>query len=263
MIQVDAEVLIIDEVLAVGDAAFQQKCFEEFERIRRSGTTVLLVTHDMGAVTRFCDRALLLEHGHRVEMGDPEQVGMRYLQLNFSREARDREAAGEASRANGGAADAPSAPIERLGDGQAHVVEAWVEDDAGERTDVLPGGRPACVVLRVRFAADVDDPVFGFTITNLEGRAILAANTTLDGRATGRFLAGDEVTVRCSFDNVLGPERYHVTPAVAHPGSGHAWMDWRKDLVTMTVSATRTAGGVLNVPVTIELDRRTASGVAR
>ena len=72
MIQVDAEILLIDEVLAVGDAAFQQKCFEEFARIRRSGTTMLLVTHDMGSVQRFCDRAMLIEHGHCVEIGAPE-----------------------------------------------------------------------------------------------------------------------------------------------------------------------------------------------
>ena len=65
MIQVDADILLIDEVLAVGDAAFQQKCFDEFARIRDSGTTVLLVTHDMGAVQRFCDRAMLLERGPR------------------------------------------------------------------------------------------------------------------------------------------------------------------------------------------------------
>ena len=63
MIHVDAEILLIDEVLAVGDAAFQQKCYDEFERIRASGATVLFVTHDMSAVQRFCDRALLLEHG--------------------------------------------------------------------------------------------------------------------------------------------------------------------------------------------------------
>src|SRR5205823_4668081 len=63
MIQVDAEILLIDEVLAVGDAAFQQKCYDEFARIRSSGATVLLVTHDMNAVQRFCDRAMLLEHG--------------------------------------------------------------------------------------------------------------------------------------------------------------------------------------------------------
>src|SRR5918911_434139 len=91
MIQVDAEILLIDEVLAVGDASFQQKCFEEFERIKRSNSTVLLVTHDMGAVERFCDRAMLLEHGRRVELGEPERVGMRYMQLNFDPDARAEE----------------------------------------------------------------------------------------------------------------------------------------------------------------------------
>ena len=66
MIQVDADVLLIDEVLAVGDAAFQQKCYDEFARLRREGRTMVLVTHDMAAVERFCDRALLLEQGsHR------------------------------------------------------------------------------------------------------------------------------------------------------------------------------------------------------
>ncbi len=84
MIQVDAEVMLIDEVLAVGDAAFQQKCFDEFETIRASGKTVLLVTHDMTAVQRFCNRAMLLEHGHLVSIGDPETVGNRYLEMNFS-----------------------------------------------------------------------------------------------------------------------------------------------------------------------------------
>ena len=69
MIQVDAEVLLIDEVLAVGDAAFQQKCYDEFNRLRDAGRTILFVTHDMGAVTRFCHRAMLLERGRGDDRG--------------------------------------------------------------------------------------------------------------------------------------------------------------------------------------------------
>ena len=88
MIQVDADVLLIDEVLAVGDAAFQQKCFDEFARLRRTGTTVLLVTHDMGAAQRFCDRAMVLERGRVVGMGDTRQVAEEYLRLNFSEAER-------------------------------------------------------------------------------------------------------------------------------------------------------------------------------
>src|SRR3954449_5042105 len=110
MIQVDADILLIDEVLAVGDAAFQQKCFEEFERIKRSGTTVLLVTHDMGAVDRFCDRAMLLENGRCVEIGDSEHVGLRYLQLNFSEEARAAEATKEVSSRESAPAVTPESP---------------------------------------------------------------------------------------------------------------------------------------------------------
>ena len=75
MIQVDADVLLIDEVLAVGDAAFQQKCFDVFNRIRDEGRTVVFVTHDMGAVRRFCHRAMLLERGDVRMIGEPDAVG--------------------------------------------------------------------------------------------------------------------------------------------------------------------------------------------
>jgi ABC-2 type transport system ATP-binding protein len=79
-IQVDADILLIDEVLAVGDAAFQQKCFDVFNRMRDEGRTIVFVTHDMGAVTRFCHRALLLERGEVVTIGDPRDVADRYLE---------------------------------------------------------------------------------------------------------------------------------------------------------------------------------------
>src|SRR3954471_18773340 len=78
MIQVDADVLLIDEVLAVGDAAFQQKCFDQFNRLRDAGKTIVLVTQDMSAVRRFCHRAMLLERGRVVAIGDPEHVGGAY-----------------------------------------------------------------------------------------------------------------------------------------------------------------------------------------
>ena len=87
-IQVDADILMIDEVLAVGDAAFQQKCFDVFNDLRDRGRTIVFVTHDMGALQRFCHRALLLERGRPVHMGEPHEVADRYLELNFGREVR-------------------------------------------------------------------------------------------------------------------------------------------------------------------------------
>jgi ABC-type polysaccharide/polyol phosphate transport system ATPase subunit len=81
-VHVNADVLLFDEVLAVGDAAFQRKCFELFEQMKAGGTTILLVTHDMSLVKRFCDRAVLLEGGEIAELGDPVKVACRYAELN-------------------------------------------------------------------------------------------------------------------------------------------------------------------------------------
>jgi ABC-2 type transport system ATP-binding protein len=92
MVQSDADVLLIDEVLAVGDAAFQQKCFNEFRRLRDEGRTIVLVTHDMVTIERFCHRAMLLEYGRMTALGDPADVGARYMELNFQHQ---RGAAGQ------------------------------------------------------------------------------------------------------------------------------------------------------------------------
>ncbi len=85
-IQVDADILLVDEVLAVGDAAFQQKCFDVFNRMRDEGRTIVFVTHDMGSLNRFCHRALLLERGSLVHLGEPHEVADRYLEINFGRD---------------------------------------------------------------------------------------------------------------------------------------------------------------------------------
>src|SRR3954470_24801585 len=84
MSQVDADILLIDEVLAVGDASFQQKCYDALNRIHHEGRTILLVTHDMDQVQRFCTRAMLLERGRLVEIGPAADVARRYLRLNFA-----------------------------------------------------------------------------------------------------------------------------------------------------------------------------------
>jgi ABC-2 type transport system ATP-binding protein len=101
-IQVDADLLLIDEILAVGDAAFQQKCFDVFNEMRDQGKTIVFVTHDMGSLQRFCHRAMLLERGTQVYIGEPHEVADRYLEINFGREPEtavvDPERSGVSSR---------------------------------------------------------------------------------------------------------------------------------------------------------------------
>jgi ABC-type polysaccharide/polyol phosphate transport system ATPase subunit len=244
MIQVDAEILLIDEVLAVGDAAFQQKCFEEFGRIRERGRTVLLVTHDMGAVQRFCDRAMLLEHGRVVEIGDPERVGNRYLELNFSEEARSQDGTGRDD------------DQERFGDGRAQILEAWFENAAGERTEVLPTGERAAFVARVRFEETVKDPLFGVTLENSRRDILMAASNLWSDPEPGTFAAGEELVYRISFDNFLAADRYSATPAVARGGrTGLAWIDRRDHFVSVVVTGVRQTDALVDLPYEIALHR--------
>ncbi len=255
MIQVDADVLLIDEVLAVGDAAFQQKCNDEFERIRTDGKTVLLVTHDMNAVQRFCDTAMLLERGQVVATGDPETVGNRYMQLNFSHEARAAMQNEATQRALHGVE-----PIEflgdegvRFGDGRATITEAWFEDAAGTPSLTLPNGAPCSFAMRVRFNEDIEDPHFAFALANPKRMQLFSASTALEDPHPGLFRAGEEVVYRVGFDNILGPDRYTVTAAVAV--SGGAPMDQRERMMTITVTRTRVTGTLVDIPYEQRIER--------
>jgi ABC-2 type transport system ATP-binding protein len=256
MIQVDADILLIDEVLAVGDAAFQQKCYDEFARIRRSGTTVLFVTHDMSAVQRFCDRAVLLEHGRPVELGEPERVGDRYLELNFSRDARDaeaREAGDEAARAPSAQQGAEGEPV-RLGDGRAEIVEAWFEDEQGERAEVLRARQPCSFHARVRVNQRLEDPLVGVNFQNSAGEHVWGANN-LKAEPSGVYEPGEELVFALRFTNLLAPDRYWVTPAVAKSDGGLVWHDRRPRFASVMVTATNPPEGLVDLPFEIDVAR--------
>jgi ABC-type polysaccharide/polyol phosphate transport system ATPase subunit len=241
MVQVDADVLLIDEVLAVGDAAFQQKCYDEFNRIREQGRTVLLVTHAMSAVERFCDRAMLLERGHVVDIGEPSRIANEYLDVNFQQEKP-------------ASAVADKEP-DRFGDQRAEIAEAWFEDEHGMRTSQLHTGKRCAFAARVRFNEAIDDPLFGFVLQNSQKTTVLQASTLEQGRSTGRFAAGDEIEFRISFDNVFAPDRYFATPAIARGGGMIAWIDRREQFASVVVTGTRDTDAVVDIPFQIEIER--------
>jgi ABC-type polysaccharide/polyol phosphate transport system ATPase subunit len=253
MLQVDADIMLIDEVLAVGDAAFQQKCFDEFERIRKTGTTVLLVTHDMSAVRRFCDRALLLETGRVVEIADPERVGARYLDLNFSAEARAAESAsaGEDSPSVAPQEDIRLEELDRYGDGRGEVLEAWFENEHGVRSGALPSGRQCTFGMRVRFKEQVTDPLFGVTLHDLRDIALMSPSTIWDHPRTGTFAAGEEATLRFSFQNVLAQGRYTAAPGIAQG----TMIDKRNRMISVVVTGTRSTEGVADPPYEVVIER--------
>ncbi|WP_210491612.1 ABC transporter ATP-binding protein [Patulibacter sp. SYSU D01012] len=235
MIQVDADVLLIDEVLAVGDAAFQQKCFDQFNRLRDEGRTMVLVTHDMGAVKRFCDRAMLMERGRVVEQGDPERVGANYLAVNFS---EDREAS--AASIGAGAVD-----LNRQGDGRARVERMTVEDDRGEPRLLIQRGETVVVRFELQFVEDMLEPSVGLVVEDDQHRPVFSGNSIWVQRPVGNFRAGDRAEAIVRFENVFASGRYTVTPYVASRGAADLeFADRRKDFGSFVSAGPNDTGAI-------------------
>jgi ABC-type polysaccharide/polyol phosphate transport system ATPase subunit len=243
MIQVDADILLIDEVLAVGDAAFQQKCYDEFNRLRDERRTVLFVTHDMSSVQRFCDRALLLERGEMVMLDTADDVANRYFELNFGGTRRETEGA-EAGR---------------RGDGSVEILESWFEDEHGEPTDTLRQGRPCACATRIRFLADAHDPSLATLFEDGEHRPVFAASTMWHEEHTGTFAAGEEIVFRVAFDALFAPGRYFATATVARRAGGADVHDRRERLASVVVTGSRAAGGLVDLPHDVRVERAPAA----
>ncbi len=157
-INVDPDVLLVDEVLAVGDAAFQEKCMEKFAEFRRAGKTVVVVSHAMGTMRTLCDRVAWLDAGRLVEVGRPDELIDRYI---------------DEGHVQRGDADGGS----RWGSGEGALTSVAFVDAAGAPTTKLRTGDEATIRLTYETRQRIDKPVFGLAIETLEGVYVWASNT--------------------------------------------------------------------------------------
>jgi ABC-type polysaccharide/polyol phosphate transport system ATPase subunit len=196
MIQADADILLIDEVLAVGDAAFQQKCADVFHEMRDAGRTIVLVSHDMATVEGFCHRAMLINNGELSYVGNPEEVGRRYLRANFEQAA---PAVGE--RQEGA-----------LPDLNARLTDAWLENGAGERITNVETGEPLRFRVVVEAQQELLKPVFGFHCINADGVYVFGFNKSLklDDGEPDRLENGQRARITGTIENQLTPGRYFI-----------------------------------------------------
>ncbi len=190
MVQASADVLLIDEVLAVGDAAFQQKCLDVFYRLRDEGRTIILVTHDMAAVERFCHRAMFLQDGDIRMIGDPAEVGRAYLAANF--------AEGD---------EAVATDVSGSGEGRV-VVETRVEDETGVPVTALASGRPVAVAVHLRALEPIDHPTLLVQLRDAEHAVVTGARVELHDH--GPLAAGQRLRVDVAWELTLADGHYDV-----------------------------------------------------
>lgn len=209
-VHIDPDILIVDESLSVGDIFFQQKCFERLREMRATGTSLLFVSHDGSAVQRFCDRAILLDHGHVIMEGVPRAV----IDAYETRALRE-EQHGD-----------PAVIAAAAGD-ETHLVSP--EDLSAWEVCILADGVPAAVttgdqsfVVRVCITPRraLDDPHIGFKVRDRMGIVVYESNTYCLRTPIGPLGAQETVTVDFSVAIALAPGDYSITVGAANGGYG-------------------------------------------
>lgn len=213
-VRAKADILLIDEVLAVGDADFQRKCFDYFKQLKKENTTVIFVSHNMDAVREYCDRAMLIEKSQIVEIGVTNKIAENYLRLF----AADAYGGNQTKRLK----------ENRWGEQSVKLTDINVE----------VGGQTIKMTQHVKALANIENPIVGFRIRDAAGKDVTGTNTLLEQKSLGQLVQGEKKVLVWEFPNFLSDGTYFVDPAIVH-ADGITIADWWNEAAKFQVKKTR------------------------
>ena len=200
-INVEPEILIVDEALSVGDVFFQSKCYRRMEEIRKNGTTILMVTHDMGSIIKYCDKVVLLNKGNFIAQGQPGPMVDLYKKIlanqmdSLQKELnQDENPVVEEQKLMKESLTINTNRTE-YGDGKAQIYDLGLFDQRGNLTNLLLKGEEFTIKEKIRFAAEIAMPIFTYTIKDKKGTELSGTNTMFEGTDIKPVNAGDEYEV--------------------------------------------------------------------
>ena len=245
-VHVQPEILIIDEVIAVGDEQFQRKCFDHLYGLRRQGVTIVVVTHGMGTVETMCDGAAWLDHGVLQMEGPAVEVAAAYLKKVNDAEAEDRAAHRDSARGSGRHRDSDEAAEPDL---EIEILAVEVRDGAGSPTTTVDHGTPMQVAIRYRAHTRLDDRAFGYSINAENGAHVCGTHTQIAGVPSGVIEPGDGEAVFAIDSIPLIAGNYEVSGAIADKHVQH--MFDRRDRETRLIvrrGDVRAGAGLVEIP---------------
>ena len=210
-INIEPEILIVDEALSVGDVFFQAKCYHKFEKFKKMGKTIMIVSHDLSSIAKYCDRVILLNQGVKLGEGSPKEmiddfkrvlVGQYELpeqksEQSLLNDAEVQEAvhtkAAVQKRAREG--NAENTKTLEYGTKEAEIEEIYIVDDRGVRTNAILKGMEFGIYMKVRFHQDLPAPIFAFSIKTAKGTEITGTNTMFEKAFLESVSAGSEKLV--------------------------------------------------------------------
>ncbi len=233
-IQTDPDVLLVDEVLAVGDMEFQQKCFDVFNRYRKEGVTILFVSHDLGSVRRFCDRTVLLGGGEMRAFGETGEILDKYV---YGVDESETEAKSEE-------AIAPS-PINRWGDKAVSITDVKFIDKFGREGGRFTSSDPMTIRIFYHAPNSINDPVFGIALFSEQDHHLYGTNTELKNMNIEKIEGDGHIDLNIERIPMLSG-RFALTVAV-HTHEGKAY-DWRDKQFSFEIQPKGRDAGIFEIP---------------
>ena len=266
-INVDPEILLVDEALAVGDIYFRQRCMRKVHELRTRGITILFVSHAVSDVKAIGDRALWLDRGRLVEIGEPDRVVSKYLAAMTEKDSTYLllKSGAEEKRQRTGPVHAPEVVDtipnidHRFGDGRAEVLGIAVMDEQGRKLYTLDPGSRILVRISVRARQDLPMPIVGFMLRNQLGMDFSGTNTAREGHELPAMQAGDVYTVDFYLDlPELYPASFSFSPAVADGTLlGYQMCDWIDNAISLQMGRSeQQIYGYIHLPCRVEVNAR-------
>ncbi len=267
-INVNPDILVVDEALSVGDTLFQAKCYAKFQEFQKKGVTILFVTHALDLITRYCNKAYLLDHGHLHASGSAKEVADEYNRMQFKASCK---IANNSSLAKGSDLTAIIGvdqgqewrglfrvnPNEnRYGNGLAKIVGAGIFSLDDKPVQSLWKGQDYDFRMKVMFNAKIEDPVFAYTIKDIKGFDISGTNTMFQKIDTGKFKANDQVLVSFRQNMILSAGSYLISFGCAGYENGeYVIYERRYDYMVFDVLSDRANVGFLDLESEITMQR--------
>lgn len=268
-INVDPEILIVDEALSVGDVFFQAKCYRRMEEMMKNGTTILMVSHDMGSIIKYCDKVVLLNRGHFVAQGEAGKMVDLYKKIlaNQTDELAEalieekKEALGlpvEATVSDKRMKDRMNLnpEVQEYGDGRASFEDFGTLDARGNVTNLLLKGEMFTIRERVRFHAPIENPIFTYTLRDKKGTDITGTNTLFEGTEIKPVKDGDVYTV--SFRqkmNLQGGEYLLSMSCTGYENGEHVVYHRLYNVLSLTVISNKNTVGYYDMGSEVEAVR--------
>jgi ABC-type polysaccharide/polyol phosphate transport system ATPase subunit len=268
-VNVDPDILVLDEALSAGDAAFKKKALQRMYDLRDSGTTVLFVSHSMGMVQKFCTDAILLHKGRLVTAGSPEEVANHYKELLENAQQKDNRAGGSDRGLDDMLDREDEEDLEGVGSGngsardkyprqdvrEAEIQGVQVLDEVREPVSEVPSGSTVTVRVHARYATAVNDSALGITLRSKKaGMDVLSTDTEGEEASLGSMQTGEQTTVDFTFDVPLQAGMYYVDAAIFV--SGEEDLDRVEQAASFKVTRAGSesyTGGLVRLPTKVEI----------